>query len=335
MLNFLKSLFFKEPQLFTGALLKDKDISEATFEEIVGMANPVIWKEKTDLELRRFPDLNQYKSYKCGAFSARKMLGILYWIKYGIYLDFSDEDIYQRRANRPYAGMWEDDIYNILSNGTTLKILAGNKNTQTDAESDAVKIEQYAHDVGTVFKTGKKIAINSIDIDTIASVIQTTGKPVLIMTYFSQSEYSQLVPKILDYNSKNSSNGMMVHYIIATDFYIRNGVKYLKCEDSAWFGGIADRRLTSEWVSKRVLSASYPMNFKFIESILMPTYTGSVSSLQDCLTVYGTFPSNVTNRGVYGSITIQAVKDFQTKEKLQVGGIINNETEARLKALFP
>ena len=85
--------------------LKEKKLKDFKFEEIVANVNPVNWIEKTPDQWRKFPIFQQNGSGSCVAQTEAKELGIMRWLKDGIYVHFSATDIYQQRANKPSAGM--------------------------------------------------------------------------------------------------------------------------------------------------------------------------------------------------------------------------------------
>jgi hypothetical protein len=330
-IQLFKDILFGRTVTDTGALPHVPQPNDIHFNDVVASANPVNWITKTSY--RMFPDLNQYYSSECGAFSARKYLGIHFQQKYGHWIDFEEADIYQRRVNRPQLGMNLSDIFSILSKGVTLKTLTNVKN-QTDADADNALIEQFEHDVGSVFSiTGTPVYINAGDIDTIASVIQTTGKGVIIMVYFLPEEWGRYVPQVLDTTINQTSPNTLKHYVVATDYTLYNGQKCLVIEDSAWFGGINRRVVTEAFLKARNIANAYGMNFKF-ENSAMPKYTGSIISFQQCMQAISLFPTNVATVEIFGPLSQKACKDFQTKYQLPVTGQIDSLTVTKLYQLF-
>jgi hypothetical protein len=331
MLELLKRFFYKKEITQTGALLDDRKIKDDFFfEDIVAMANLVDWQKNT---FRTFPKLNQNMTMTCGANALAKALGIMYENKYGSYIPFSRRHIYKSRSNKPTAGMTMYDMFSIATKGVTLEALTP-KDLVTDEDIDNTDIKSFMIDVGNVFKISGGIILSTPNnIDTIASIIQTTGKGVILLTYFNSDEWSREIPVINDNNL--SYDSALRHFVVATDYGIKNGVKTLKIEDSAWFGGIADRYLTEDWVKRRILGAGYPMNFKFAKSS-GESYDGlSIISLQKCLRQEGLFPINISFVENYGKITRGAVLEFQKRYGLSQTGILNDETKAKLTTLYP
>jgi hypothetical protein len=191
--------------------LKDKDYQ---FKEIVASANPVNWIEKT--VYRKFPIFNQDSSGSCVAQTMAKMLGIMYWLKNNEYVHFSATHIYQRRANKPAGGMAGDDVFKIAQKGVTLEDLVASQN-MSDYQMDSAVIPQYKQDVGSVFKIGNYINLPVKDIETMASVIQTTGKGLMTWFGFQIDEWTD-IPVIKNASLEIDSQSTCRHSVTVVDF---------------------------------------------------------------------------------------------------------------------
>lgn len=328
MFNFLKK------QKGTGALIDSRQRSEKEkdyrLEEIVSSPNAVNWREKSKDELRRFPIFDQNGSGSCVAQTAAKLLGIMY--KQNTkdnFVWFSATHIYQRRKNAPSSGMIGVDCLNILREGVTLEDLVPSQD-MTDSEMDNKKIEDHEKQVGRIFKIGNYVKLPVQNIETVASVIQTTGKGVMVWFYFERDEWTT-VPKVKrDVSLRGSKTSR--HSVTAVDFTLHNGEKALVIEDS-WgnkYGDKGQRIITEKFFKKRNFFAAYPINFSFDseeEDTSKPTHTftetlkysptynqnSDVVKLQDILKFEGLFPKNVDSTGYYGAITAKAVDAFQRK----------------------
>lgn len=346
-----------QDQFISGALIdtrpeeeKEKDYH---FGEIVAAANPVNWVEKPQSEWRKFPIFNQDGSGSCVAQTLAKLLGILYWLKNQLYVHFSATHIYQRRANKPAGGMAGVDAFNIARKGATLEELAPSQN-MTDPQMDGIDIPQYKQDVGAVFKIGNYVSLPIKDIDTIASVIQTTNKGVMVWFYFKGDEWTD-TPTVKYPDLNLYAGDTSRHSVTAVDFTLYQGKKTLIIEDS-WgrnFGLNGQRIITEEFYKVRNWFAAYPINFAFDDQTQpqpepqpspgKPKYTftkplvfipwdsaknqpadmalhesqkADVNALQNILKYEGRFPSNVASAGYYGSITAKAVYAFQVAHKV-------------------
>lgn len=315
----LRWLFGVQHQDFNSGVIEDTTIAGVSFEEIVKNPNPVKWIEKQ--VYKTYPPFNQSNSFSCVAQSLAKMVGIYYQQKYGKYIPFSPAFIYKRRVNRPNAGMIAYDAFNIAKeHGVNLYDLEPS-NGMNDAQIDLLKEEKHFKDIASVFKIGERIE-PSINIDTIASILNTTGKGVMLWFSFSYYEWSE-VPTI------QVNNPNLRHSVVAVDFTLYNGKKAIIVDDS-W--GVPKKIITEDFF-KRCFYAGYFMNFKF-EQGDKPIFDGTVKSLQDCLKYLGYFPSNVESTGVFGELTKQALIKFQQANGLNAEGVFGEITKNKLKELF-
>lgn len=343
------------PPLFqNGALIDTRPpelkVLDFKFEEVVASVNPVIWTEKTPTGWRKFPIFNQNGSGSCVAQTQAKELGIMRWLKDGTYVHFSATDIYQRRVNKPGAGMQAADARSLAKAGVTLEVLAPSQNL-TDAQMDGVVIEDYKHQVGSVFSVPNYVSLTSGDIETVASVIQTTGKGVMIFIFFEMPEWTDK-PTILNPNLQVGSGSALRHAVTAVDFTLYQGKKALIIEDS-WgssYGIAGQRIITEDFFKVRSWYSGYLMNFQFDTVVVKPKHTFNldlefgmtspeVKALQDCLKYETLFPSNIASTGYFGAITKKAVQDFQVKYVIAPPGSAGfgrcgQLTRAKLNSIF-
>lgn len=332
----------------TGALLDtrsgEEKLKDYKFEEIVAAVNPVNWVEKGQSAWRKFPIFNQNGSGSCVAQTGAKLLGIMYWLLNGIYVHFSATDLYQRRSNRPGGGMIGVNAFDIMTKGVTLEELVPSQN-MSDAQMDGVAVPDYKRKVGEIFKIASNFVQPPIkDIDTIASIIQTTGKGVMVWFYFDYAEWTDH-PFIKFPTLDLYAAATCRHSVTAVDFALVNGVKCLIIEDS-WGPtyGLGGQRVIDETFFKtRNWFAAYPVNFQFNDQVNpqpqpqpqpapgkphhvfntdmeLNDKNAEVVALQDCLKYDGDFPTNTASTGLYGSITVAAVKKFQDKYNIAHAG---------------
>lgn len=325
---------------------KEKDFK---FEEVVAVAAPVNWFEKPQTQWRKFSIFNQNGSGSCVAQTQAKELGIMQWLRDSNYVHFSATDIYQRRANKPGTGMAAVDARKIATQSVTLETLTPSQ-SMTDAQMDATFIQPYKREVGKIFKVLNYVELPLKDIDVAASVIQKTGKAVMVWFYFQYNEWTDhptIINPILDMTAPSTIR----HSVAAVDFTLVNGKKSLIIEDS-WgpqFGFGGQRVIDEDFYKKRNFYSGYLVNFSF-GAPQKPVYTFNVDMqygqtnndiivLQDCLKYEGLFPSNAASTGFYGSITRKAVEDFQTKYNITTPtsagyGRVGPLTRAKLNEIF-
>jgi len=323
-----------------GALIDTRPEAEKAkdyrFSEIVSAVEPVVWTEKSQSEWRKFPIFNQNGSGSCVAQTLRKQYGVYLWLNTGVWVDLSASHIYQRRVNRPAAGMGGTDAFEIAQKGTTLEQFAPSEN-MTDVQMDSVSVVPFMEKIGETFKLGAYVTVSPTDIDTVASIIQRTGKAVMVWFYFTYPEWTD-TPTVLDPALNLYAQSTLKHSVAAVDFALVNGKKCLIIDDS-W--GLAyamngQRVITEDFFNARNFFAAHFQNFAFEEAtVLRPRYDGSVSSLQDRLKFEGVFPSNVESTGFFGTITTKAVKAFQAKYGIEQVGFVGPKTSAKLRELYP
>ena len=322
-----------DPQIQSGALVDERPSEEKEKDfllaEAVADLDRVNWVEKPESEWRGYDIFNQNGSGSCVAQSAAKMLGIMYGLENpgSEYVHFSATDVYQRRHNRPAAGMNGTNALDIMRQGVTLEQLVPSQD-MTDEEMDSVEIAPYKRQVGEVFKIDNYLVLSTGDIDEVASVMQRTGKPVMVWFYFTRDEWTDK-PDIRNTDLRVNGSRTCRHSVVAVDFTLdKNGDKCLIIEDS-WGprAGKGGRRVITEYFFRaRNFFAAYAINFKFEERETPPAlpvfnedmefspvvvYKDEVGILQCVLQDLGFFPNNFPCTGYYGAITRRAVGKFQ------------------------
>ena len=337
-----------------GALIdtrpQEEQKKDYLFKEIVASASPVNWVEKPQNEWRRFPVRNQDGSGSCVAQTLAKMAGIHIWTKTGVYVPLSASHIYQRRSNRPTSGMSGVDAFEIGRKGITLEQFAPSEN-MNDEQMDNVAVLPFMEEIGKVFKLGSYLKDPIGDIETIASIIQKTGKPVMVWFFFQFDEWGNR-PTVKNETLDLYLPSSIRHSVTAVDFTLHQGEKSLIIDES-WGQGTAlngQRIITESFYKRRNFFAGHFMNFAFEEAVVTkPKHTflvdlsfGStgddVKALQDCLKYEGVFPANADSTGYYGSVTVNSVQKFQVKHNIVSSGSgfgrVGPKTRAKLNELY-
>jgi len=336
-----------------SAAEKEKDY---LFEEVVASAAPVEWVKKTESEIRKFPIFNQGRSGSCVAQTGKKLIGVYAFLKTGVFFPVSATHLYQRRSNRPDGGMIADNAFQIMQKGVTPSVFAMDE-VMSDAEMDALKVSPFAEHVGEAFSIGNYLTVKPGNIELIASIIQETGKAVMVWFYFTKEEWTAR-PKILSDVSLTGALTMR-HSVSAVDSTLtEDGKKALVIEDS-WGptagNGAGQRIIDEDFFRSRNWFAAHFMNFAYENGIaeqkpkhqflkdleFSPVFFSSpdVVALQSCLKWEGLFPGNVELSGYYGSITKKAVEAFQRKYSIAVQGDagygrVGPKTRARLNQIY-
>jgi len=322
---------------------KEKDY---TSDEITFSHSPVIWKEKSEAEWRKYPVFDQAKSSSCVGQAVAKCLGIENFIEEDKFVQFSARDIYTRRANRPGEGMWFQNAMEIGAKiGITFEQLMpsqGLNEIEMNKTSDRTKLTEIAGKIG---RGGNYVCLRT-NIDDIAFLIESEGRGVVLGVRFGSGEWNKDVPVVKDIKPSYG------HGIVATNAILHKGKKALVIEDS-WgttSGKNGRRILTKDWFdAKRIVYAAYyksfdnsgiPYNEKPQHNFKKDLYYGlnkdtEVAQLQKCLAYLKLFPSNVDFTGNFYSITLKAVKHFQRDNNIKpVLGYCGPLTRAKLNDIF-
>lgn len=332
MIDFIKKLFWKKEDIqFLGILGERSTANVYDFNEVVAKVSEPTWIEKTSDKWRTFLPQWQAQSSSCVAFTVAKLSQILYYLKTGRKIKFSPGWIYKQRTPK-VEGMWIDNAIAIAGGGLPTEELYPSEGL-TEQEINNLPSLPYADGVAKEFAISTNWVNMPLDFDAVASTIQTTQKGIMLWFQFGGNGewFSNAFPSV------RGSNVPYRHSVCAVDAVKYNNKEYLVIEDSCQVDGqFGHRRLISrEFFDKRCYLARYPLNFKFDSGNIKPTYDGTISSLQDCLKVDGYFPSNVPSTGIFGNITIEAVKAFQKANNIQQTGNVGPVTTNKLKELFP
>ncbi len=370
---------FKKPQ-YIGVIeqTQEEQRDNYAFREVVASANKVDWVEKkkptgfnfilNTKTWRRFPVQNQSSSGSCVAQAMAKILGILAYLKWGVFIKFSAGHIYIRRNNKNIGdgqGMNATDVYKIAQDGVTMEELLPSQNLN-EAQINALFESDLHKQVNLKIKNYIFLPVG--DIETVASVIQTTKKGVMTWFRFHYKEWKN-VPVVLAENPPNH------HAMASCDFTLYNKSKAL-VNDESWGEDTAldgQRIMTEDFYKKRNTHASYPVDFKFeTNSVSAPVkhkfsqtlifipldlktqeiasefqtqhknQLEDVQKLQDILKKEGLLPTSIDSTGLYYTITKKAVKAFQLKYQIasleeinQVDGMsVGPKTIKKLNELY-
>jgi hypothetical protein len=320
------------------------------FEEVVAGVAPVDWREKPQGEWRHYSIRYQGRSGSCVAQTLAKIAEVLKKERDGVTEPFSATDPYQDRNNRPESGMGTEDAWKLASRGIPTDAVMpsqGMSDEEMDAAKKPVDIELQRHDL----RPYSPVYLPVGDIEAVASVIQVTGKPVMVWFWANMDEWNQDVPQIIRPELKIADSTVR-HSVTAVDFTMHNGEKSLVIEDS-WgvFGNFYGRRLITESFFKvRNFNSVYPLALKtdkLSHTFTTPLQYGmmgnsEVKILQQLLQRDNIFPSNVDCTGNYLAITAKAILDFQVKhnvaplEELQAlkGRTVGPKTRSKLNEIF-
>lgn len=335
---------------FLGILGDGSDAPAIPFEEAVGLdvaaATSLDLKPSTPSDWRHFLHQYQNGSGGCVSFTIAKIAQIFYFLQFGRKIKFSPGWIYRRRKNRPKAGMYISDVIELASEGMITEELYPSEDLDDD-EIDSLPEVPYGG-AADAFSIPQNWVELPHDFDTIAKSSLKTKKGIMLWIRFGKGEFFNLAVPI-----SNGSKQQYQHSVTVIEPVLYRGTEYLLIEDSADrpddtklegkdFG--ARKLISRAWLAAHITLARYPLGFKFSpQEASKPTFDGSTASVQDCLTYEGLFPSNVTARGYWGPITIEAVQKFQAKYSIVWSGTpattgygaLGPKTQAKLRELYP
>jgi hypothetical protein len=320
---------------YIGALTDTPDERDYQSREI-GCYAPVEWIEKK--EFRQFPNKDQDGSLSCVAQAISKILGIENYLEEGRYLNLSARDIYVRRTNDG-GGMYFREAMQIgKENGATLEALIPSESMSEAQMNNIEDRTPYTEVVGRLGRGGNYVSVPVNSIDEIASII-ATGKSVLLGFRFDYDEWDLEVPVI-----KAGSKLSCGHGVAGVDWTLRKGVKAIVIDESWGFKNIKQRIITEDWfTSGRCVACWYfedlsninslfEINDKYIfnNDLSFGMQNDEVKELHKVLIALGLLKIKEPT-GYFGSLTLQAVKDYQTLKGITpVSGYVGPLTRAEL-----
>jgi hypothetical protein len=324
--------FRRGDNTFTGAILPTEQdlINTPKFEDMVGETAQVNWKPLDITKVPTYPMYSQDGSSSCVAMSVCLIASILYYLRTQISIKFSASWVYQQRSNRQSLGMIGTEAFKIASKGLLPYELMPCMDLGETA-INSLPIHPWYQKVADVFAFEDTLVQLPIgDIETVASVMQVTGKPINVWFSFNYTEWTG-EPVVLVNNPPSR------HSVVAVDYGIWNGKKCIVIQDS-WGQNSTQyqgRRIISEdFFRQRNLFSAYTMRFRFDATGKNEVYNGSIISFQKCMRSLGLFPSNISFVENFGVITKKACTDFQKMQNIPVTGIIDSTTKAKLLELF-
>jgi len=283
----------------------------------------VNWKEKKWEDLKSFTPRQQSSSLSCMAQSAAKGYEIIIFIKSAISEVYSAHPPYRSRSNFPEGGMWLQNLLDIMKKiGTTLESLDLSQNIgEKEINRDIT--------VPTPYKiTGYGFPNISNNIDDIALAIEKFGH-CLILIHANKNEWT----------AEPMHNGQVInfgHGICAVDYFLENGVKKIKIEDSTGhyntIDGKGGRKLTADYLNKRCSGSGYMLfeEYKYIFKTFMKKgfISNEIKELQKRLN--SELGVSLVVDGNFGLKTDVAVKDYQHAHNLIVDGLVGAKTRSEL-----
>lgn len=289
------------------------------------------------LTVSPYPYLNQLSTSECVPHSITLALAIERKNDTGNFSLLSPTFVYRLRSNYPRAGSAPQDIFELCrkygaplldSLATPLNEVLANRVTLTPQmyiEAAIYKGSSPYYTIGTP---------NSIT--EIAKIAQQ-GHAVPITLFATEEEYAREYPVILN-PTLTYSQAEVQHEVCVLPYsgFIKDGVKYVAIQDSAWFGGFKLRYLSETFIKARVYGACYWVTVNVLGTGPKPKWVFTkpltvgdrgpdVEALQHLLISEGLLPNDLAS-GYFGGYTLAGVRAFQNKyasEILTPSGLFN------------
>lgn len=321
---------------FTGCLPDTRTTEEKAkdWHKDLASAGPVVWVEKDFDDINTFPVRNQDGSGSCVAQTLALIMGIENFLEEGRFIEFSAKDIYTKRSNKTTMGMIGVEALDIIrKSGCTLEHLVPSQN-QNESQINEIKRQISDIEIAKVFKI-KDYWQLPFSLEQIATIMENgrkngVAKPLMTWFMFPRKEWDSK-PDIT-----NSNFDIVHHSVTAIDYGMMNGKKGIFIQDSWGLHNstVNGLRFISEEYLPRMTFCAYVndlsndwQNSQTNDIIIKRTLKiGSkgedVKELQRLL--------GITQDGVFGPVTWQAVRRFQQNNGLLVDGVVGKATLQKL-----
>lgn len=329
MFNYLKKLFFSLGQLLfkiktgvTGDDRTPKQIENAFDNREIASTTIPVWKEKT--VWKSYPVKRQWGTFECVAQSTTKHLAINNINDFAGYIPLSAGFFYDWRSNKPQGGMGHVDAMDIAVNRGSCR---DERIRQRFQESDpSPTIDRSMIDEAKMFKGQAFFEDKVRSLDSVAQIIEQRGS-CFVWFWFDENGYEWWLPypRIIYPNLGTHDRGATRHAVLAVDYGLKDGKKYLKIEDSAGNStALNDQdRFIDEDFMKRCFVSGYVVDFVNPPQVDKPKWTGKktlqvgskgddVKTLQKILALEGFF-NYPEFTGFFGGATRMGVIKLQEK----------------------
>lgn len=325
MLNWLLN-FFKSNPFFTGVISDQRTNGEKQQDYLHEERNVSVSADpfgNSQITLSPYPYENQLSTSECVPHAVGLALSIERKTAGQNFEQLSPSFVYRLRSNYSNAGSAPQNVFNIYKN-TGAPLFTTLPTPQTEQEANALILSNQMYTEAQIYRGATYYTLGTPnDISTIAQIIQQ-GHPVAITLFATEDEYSRQYPVILT-PSLTYAQAAVQHEVCVLPYsgFIKDGIKYVAIQDSAWFGGWKLRYLSETFIKTRVYGAMYWIgsqtlsvgpkpNFKFTQTLQFGSRSNEVIYMQRFLVSEGLLPSDCVT-GYFGGYTLAAVKAFQAK----------------------
>lgn len=268
---------------------------------------------------------NQQQTSSCVPHGVGLALAIERKADTGEYVRLSPMFAYRLRNTYPQEGCALQNIYDVYRKfGSPLYTTL--PTPKTEAQANAVYLTTAMYNEAKMYKGLNYFTIfDCTNMDTLGSVAQQ-GHAVPILIYATYPEWAQLYPQVTNpYLTRSSPTAEVKHCvaILPKSGFIRDGKRYFTVQDSSWFGSIALRYVSEDFIKARCYGAGYwdtvaefaggPRPIHTFNTVLRVGSTGpDVVALQQLLISEKLLPPDCAT-GTFGGLTLAALHGFQNR----------------------
>lgn len=332
LINFIISLFSKsQSPFFTGVLPDNRSEEEKSkdylSEEMMPPSVPEPFSNP-QMTVSPYPYVNQLGTSSCVPHAATLALAIERKADVNNFALLSPMFAYRLRSNYAAEGSPPQNIFQILRNSGAP--LADSLPTpQYEFQANALSITDQMKSEAAIYKglDYYTLAIPN-SIVTIAKIAMQ-GHAIAITLFANEDEYSIQYPKIVNPNL-TYSQAEIQHEVCVLPYsgFIKDGIRYVAIQDSAWFGGWKLRYLSEAFIKARVYGAAYWDTVQILATGKYPKHVftyplrlgnqnDEVKILQQMLIAEGLLPPTLAT-GLFGGKTLAGVRAFQEKYAIDI-----------------
>lgn len=291
-----------------------------------GLEDEVEWLDESEVEQISYTPRQQWISLSCMAQAGAKGYEIINKINNLIVKAFSAHPPYRSRYNYPQGGMWLQNLFDVMKKVGT--------NYESVDVSQNINEEQMNRDiiVETPFKIGGYgFPDRRNNINDIAKAIKKYGNCTIVI-HANQEEYTKPIPVY---------KGLVVdfgHGIEGFQYFLKDGIKVIKIEDSTGHSTTADKKgtryLTEDFLLKRCSDSGYitleEPQYLFKTFMKKGFISNEIKELQKRMNKEGVANPLLIIDGNFGNKTDVAVRNYQQAHNLIVDGLVGAKTRAIL-----
>ena len=353
-MNFILNFFNKKEVPFpygTGAIKQLPDSSIVNKETIAGDSQPFDWNIGYDIRdtlfhkcgINQIPVKDQGQSSSCGGQATSYLMGVLDALNDKIYIEKSARFIYAP-VHVQGGGSSESALMSRI-----LNIGSASEQLVCSYEANLLPSEEFMEKTDDIGSNDLQNALSAkgmipvyldpTDIDKLAQAIRDNGGFVMGVHGQNDGTWLSAYPKV----PTTSVNKCWAHWLYFFSAKLINGKKYLGFINS--WGQIGENNTGVQWIPEEYL-AKYTwgawttilvnppkVTYTFNNTLSLGTSSVDVQKLQIVLKNLGFFPQAQAITNYFGSISCNAVKEFQKANNLPITGVCGNLTRQQLNKL--